>query len=85
MFTIYFGLGIGVLLVLAGAATYYFAPRVGPNPFFGVRIGYAYASREVWNKSNRFGGLALAVAGVAIMLYSLVSGAKGTGCLTIDK
>ena len=67
-----FGLAIGAILFLVGVATYIFAPRVGPNPVFGVRIGYAYASREVWDRTNRFGGVLMAVVGVGVAALALV-------------
>lgn len=83
-----FSLLIGGILMLAGIATYYLAPRVGPNPIFGVRIGYAYASREIWDKTNRFGGGLLALVGVGTMILGgvlqlLKVGARdGIGILT---
>jgi uncharacterized membrane protein len=80
---LYFGLGMGALLVLIGLATYYLAPRVGPNPIFGVRIGYAYASRETWDKSNRFGGALMALVGVVTaslgLLLTLLNAAPRDG------
>jgi uncharacterized membrane protein len=69
---LYFGLGMGALLVLVGLATFYLAPRVGPNPIFGVRIGYAYASRETWDKSNRFGGVLMAFVGIVTASLGLL-------------
>ena len=74
---LYFGLGIGALLFGAGLATYFLAPRVGPNPIFGVRVGYSYASREVWDKTNRFGGALLALVGVGTMLLGALLHALG--------
>ncbi len=80
---LYFGLGMGALLVLIGLATYYLAPRVGPNPIFGVRIGYAYANRETWDKSNRFGGALMALVGVITaslgLLLTLLNAAPRDG------
>jgi uncharacterized membrane protein len=69
---LYFSLLIGAILLAAGIATYYLAPRVGPNPIFGVRIGYAYASREIWDKVNRFGGALMALVGVGTALIGLL-------------
>lgn len=66
------GLGLGALLVIAGVITYVFAPRVGPNPIFGVRVGYSFASREVWDKTNHFGGALIAVAGLTVVVLALV-------------
>ncbi len=83
-----FGWIIGGILVLAGLATYLFAPRVGPNPIFGVRVGYSYASREVWDATNRFGGALLALVGVGIALLGVllqwlgVASRQGVGILT---
>jgi uncharacterized membrane protein len=85
---LYFGLGMGALLFVAGVATYFLAPRVGPNPFFGVRVGYSYASREVWDKTNRAGGALLALVGIGtavlgVMLQLLnVAPREGIGVLT---
>ncbi len=67
---LYFGVGMGALLVVIGLATYFLAPRVGPNPFFGVRVGYSYASREVWDKSNRFGGAVIAAIGLLLPILA---------------
>ncbi len=84
-----FGLGIGALLVIAGIATYYLAPLVGPNPIFGMRIGYAYASREIWNKTNRFGGALMALVGVGTAILGLflqflnLAGRDGLSVLTV--
>jgi uncharacterized membrane protein len=69
---LYFGLLIGGLLLVAGLAMYFFAPRIGPNPIFGVRVGYSYASREVWDQTNRFGGALLALVGLGIALLGVL-------------
>ncbi len=63
---------IGAILMLAGIATYYLAPRIGPNPIFGVRIGYAYASREIWDLTNRIGGVLITLIGVGIAILGLL-------------
>ena len=65
-------LGIGALMFGIGLITYYLAPRVGPNPFFGVRVGYSYANREVWGRSNRAGGFLFALGGAATALLGLI-------------
>jgi uncharacterized membrane protein len=61
-----YGLGLGALLFAIGVITYFLAPRVGPNPIFGVRVGYSFANRQVWDKTNRFGGALFALIGLAI-------------------
>ena len=67
-----FGVGIGGLLILVGILIYWLAPIVGPNPFFGVRIGYAYANRETWDKTNRYGGAVMAIAGIVTAVIGIV-------------
>jgi len=69
---LFFSLLMGGILAAAGIATYIFAPMIGPNPIFGVRIGYAYANRETWDKTNRFGGALMALVGVATLIVGLV-------------
>jgi uncharacterized membrane protein len=66
------GLGIGVLLLLVGVITYFLAPRIGPNPIFGVRVGYSYASREVWDQTNRCGGALIALTGIGVAVLALL-------------
>lgn len=39
---------------------------VPPNPVFGVRLRQAFASRNHWNRINRFGGGLMAVYGVVL-------------------
>jgi uncharacterized membrane protein len=86
---LFFGLVIGAIIFVAGLATYYLAPRVGPNPLFGVRVGYAFASREVWDKTNRAGGILLALIGSGTVALSLlltllkVAGQNGFFWLTV--
>ena len=67
-----FSLLLGGILFVAGIVTYVLAPIVGPNPIFGVRIGYAYASRETWDKTNRFGGALIALVGIGILMLGLL-------------
>ncbi|MCI0438991.1 MAG: SdpI family protein [Chloroflexi bacterium] len=77
MWALLFGVGTGLILAIAGWATYALAPRVGPNPLFGVRTGYSMVSREVWDQSNRAGGVALVVAGALVALAGVLVGAFG--------
>ncbi len=67
-----FGIFLGALLFIIGLLTYWLAPRVGPNPIFGVRIGYAFASREVWDRTNRAGGALIAATGAGVILLAFV-------------
>jgi len=62
---------------------------VGPNPIFGVRVGYSYASREVWDKTNRAGGVLIAVAGIGVAILGIalcwlnIAPREGIGILTV--
>ncbi|MGB8644625.1 MAG: SdpI family protein [Anaerolineae bacterium] len=66
------GLGFGAVLLVVGLLTAIFAPQVGPNPFFGFRIGDAFSSREAWDRTNRAGGIAFALVGAATLILALV-------------
>ena len=68
MLVLWFGFGLGAVLVVVGAITYFLAPRVGPNPIFGLRTGYSLVSHEVWDKSNRVGGVAMALVGLLALV-----------------
>lgn len=73
----YMGFGVGALLIAIGAVTYWLAPLVGPNPWFGVRTGYSVASREVWDRTNRVGGLSFVGFGLLLWLAAAVMGLLG--------
>ena len=56
-------LAIGIGFVILGNLM----PKIKPNHVFGVRIGYAYLSREMWRRCQRAGGIAFIVGGLAIL------------------
>jgi len=41
---------------VAALLQYFVAPKIGPNPYLGFKIGYTFADRVVWNKTNRLMG-----------------------------
>ncbi|MCR4934898.1 MAG: SdpI family protein [Oscillospiraceae bacterium] len=59
--------GLGALLTVLGN----FMPKARRNSLFGLRTGWSMANDAVWQKSQRFGGITLVVAGLALMLLSL--------------
>ena len=67
------GIGLGLAYAAAGWAVYVFAPRIGPNPIFGVRTWYSMVNRDVWNQSNRAGGILFAALGALVFVSSLLS------------
>jgi hypothetical protein len=69
----YLGLVLGAVMIVVGGVTYWLAPKVGPNPWFGMRTGYSVASREVWDKSNRLGGVLFGAVGLVEWLLSVGS------------
>ncbi len=63
-----------ISLVYLGVALlqYLVAPRVGPNPVLGFKVGHTFASREVWEKSNRFVGKIMLVHALLLFPISLL-------------
>jgi uncharacterized membrane protein len=68
-----YGIITSLILMAAGAITYYVAPLVGPNPLLGVRIGYTYATRDAWDKVNRYAGKLYVAFSACLLLISLIS------------
>ena len=60
-------IGVGVLMVVLGNIM----PKAQRNSLFGVRTQWSMASDDVWQKSQRFGGVALVIAGFVLILLSL--------------
>ncbi|MBM6699855.1 DUF1648 domain-containing protein [Bifidobacterium pullorum subsp. saeculare] len=54
---------IGIGFVILGNLM----PKIKPNHVFGVRIGYAYLSREMWRRCQRAGGIAFIIGGLAVL------------------
>jgi uncharacterized membrane protein len=61
---------VGLLLALLGwpLAT----RRIGPNPWYGLRVPATFADREVWYEANAIAGRDLLVLGIVVMLVSLL-------------
>lgn len=51
-----------------------FLPKAKPNSIAGVRTVWAMHNDVTWSKSNRFGGIALIVCGVATIVETLIVG-----------
>jgi len=66
-----YGVIVGAVLMGTGVLTYFFAPRMGPNPLFGVRIGYTFTDREAWDRANRHFGKLLAIFSAVVLMLSL--------------
>ena len=62
------GAGVGLLLVVLGN----FMPKARRNAWFGLRTSWSMANDRVWQKSQRFGGMATVACGFAMMLLSVL-------------
>ena len=62
------GAGVGLLLVVLGN----FMPKARRNAWFGLRTSWSMANDRVWQKSQRFGGMAAVACGFAMMLLSVL-------------
>jgi hypothetical protein len=61
---------VGVLLVLLGWPLA--ARRIGPNPWYGLRVPATFADREVWYAANALAGRDLMALGVVLTLVALL-------------
>ena len=61
-------IGIGVMMVVLGTIL----PKVRRNGVIGVRTKWSMANDAVWQKSQRFGGCAFVIAGLCMIVLSLV-------------
>lgn len=60
-------IGIGALLVVLGNIM----PKMRRNALFGLRTKWSMANDSVWQKSQRFGGIASVVAGFIMVILAL--------------
>ncbi len=61
------GIGIGILLIVLGN----FMPKARMNSVVGLRTVWSMANESVWQKSQRFAGIAAVIAGFLIIVLSL--------------
>lgn len=73
-------IGIGAMLVALGN----FMPKARRNTAFGLRTKWSMANDAVWQKSQRFGGITLVIAGfVMIGLAILIPGIWNVLMMTV--
>lgn len=60
-------IGIGALLVVLGNIM----PKMRRNALFGLRTKWSMANDNVWQKSQRFGGIASVIAGFIMIILAL--------------
>ncbi len=73
-------IGIGALLIVLGNIM----PKVSRNSAFGLRTTWSMANDQVWQKSQRFGGISAVILGlVTVLLGVFLSGTAGLLVTTI--
>jgi uncharacterized membrane protein len=64
-------LNIGIALLCAGLSVPLILRKVPMNRLYGVRFPQSFKSNEAWYEINEFGGKALLIATVPILLVGL--------------
>ena len=72
-----FVLLLDLLYLAIALAQYLVAPRIGPNPYLGFRIGHTLASEESWSKTNRFMGRIMVIHSLLLLPLCLVPDSLG--------
>jgi uncharacterized membrane protein len=65
-----FSMLIGFLFIVMGGLM----PHIGRNTTMGIRLPWTLRSEEVWKKTHEHGGPVFVVAGVLVVLGSIVAG-----------
>ena len=60
---------IGIMMIVLG----YLMPKTSMNSYMGVRVKWSMYNDVTWSKSNRFGGYMIMIAGVLIIISSLMT------------
>ncbi len=66
--TLHLGIGFGFLFILLGN----YLPKLPRNFFFGIRSPWTLASETVWRKTHILGGWLFVLAGILLMVLSLL-------------
>lgn len=62
------GIAIGIMLVILGNIM----PKARRNAMFGLRTKWSMANDNVWQKSQRFGGITSVLCGLAMIIVSAI-------------
>jgi len=62
------GIAIGIMLVILGNIM----PKARRNAMFGLRTKWSMANDNVWQKSQRFGGITSVLCGLAMIIVSVI-------------
>lgn len=73
------GVLVGVLLVALGN----YLPRLPRNFFFGIRSPWTLASETVWVKTHRISGFLFVIAGIAMILLTILKVKLSISMLTV--
>lgn len=73
MLTFIWLLIVAIYLVTA-VLQYSVAPKLGPNPYIGLKIGYTLSSKEVWVKANKKVGYLMILHGLVLIPFSVIAG-----------
>ncbi len=74
------GIAIGILLIVLGNIM----PKMRRNAMFGLRTKWSLANDSVWQKSQRFGGIASVLCGLTMIVISaFVSGVWNLLVMTV--
>lgn len=63
----FIGIGVGIILAVLGNIM----PKVRRNSVIGVRTKWSVANDSVWQKTQRYGGRVMVIAGIAMIILSL--------------
>lgn len=64
-----------ILMMFLGGVLIFFGnrmPKIPKNFYCGVKASWAYASDDLWTKTQRFAGKVWLIAGICLMLMALV-------------
>jgi len=68
----YLVLSLNLLYLVIALLQYFAAPKVGPNPYFGFRIGHTFANEKVWRDANKFMGKIMTVHAIILLPSCLI-------------
>jgi uncharacterized membrane protein len=63
---------ISILYAFLSLLQILLAPKIGPNPYFGFRIGYTFSNPIVWKKTNLLIGSIMLLHSLILLFLSLI-------------
>ncbi len=65
------GVGLSIMMIAIGFLIFALIPKIGPNPWIGLRFGYTFINEDLWKEIQRYYGKLMIASSTVLLALSL--------------